>query len=624
MANIKKQRQPLLCGRKMLEQLIYFALISFGLGFAVWRLLGIKEEDPIAAFFMYGAGGLAVFVLLSTVLGFLNLAVWYVYGVLALGAVAAALMKGGIVFNVPKINKAWAIVLLLFAVHLYVYASGALKYPWLEDDDPWDHASAVRYVSVYATYIQPDRDLIHYLAPYPPFFDVLLGTIFQVDSSSLQFTLKFFNALLVSLAIPLFYCWAKGRFDGRTALWATAILTLLPSFMSHFIWSQTLAMMLVFPAFYFLDRYLAGGEGKRALMVMGAVTLGAVFMTQPSVAGIVFVMTILYIGVLKLPAILGDKANAVRLVVDAFAVPTLSVVAALLLFWVPMFALYGVDGVLEQMNLNIGFVTEKAPDTSGGIVYGLNDFLDAPFSSKMDQPTGWGFVVTVLALAGTVLALIKARAGEDRWLHVALLVWFAFCMIGVEGNAMPFKMMPHRFWVFLAMPVSLLGAMGAIWLIDKAGKNWGGVMAGVIVLGLLMTAAAAKYMVETSAWPPGVSWVSQEQLTNYTGLKALPPSTKVFGFCDNENLANGMNLFGYAWVKEVVDYKAQSINDTVQGNYDFLKKYGYEYVIIDQTCLAAGFTPEQVNGKLNMLASDGRFTVDQQLSGNVFVVLKVS
>lgn len=195
----------------MLLQLIYFALISFGLGFAIWRLLGLKEEDGIAAFFLYGASGLAAFVLLSTVLGFVGLAIWPVYGAIALVAIAAALIKGGINLNVPKINLNWVIVLLLFLVHLYVYESGAFSYPWLEDDDPWTHASAVRYVSIFNTYTQPESLPIHYLAPYPPFFDVLLGTIFQVDGTSLQFTLKFFNSLLVSLAIPLFYCWARKR-----------------------------------------------------------------------------------------------------------------------------------------------------------------------------------------------------------------------------------------------------------------------------------------------------------------------------------------------------------------------------------------------------------------------------
>ncbi|MDD5171622.1 MAG: hypothetical protein PHF60_01145 [Candidatus ainarchaeum sp.] len=605
----------------MILQLIYFALISLGLGFALWRLLGIKEEDSIAAFFLYIASGLAAFVLLSTVLGFFNLAIWYVYGVITLVLIGLAVRKEMVSLKMPEVKWDWIIVLLLFLIHLYVYATGAFNYPWLEDDDPWNHATAVRYVSIFGTYIQPDTTLIHYLAPYPPFFDVLLGTIFQVDGSALQFTLKFFNALLVSLVIPLFYCWTKKRFDGRTALWATAILACLPSFMSHFIWAQTLAMLLVFPAFYFLDRYLQGGDGKRALMAMGVVTLGAVFMTQPSVAGIIFVMTLLYVAVLRLPAILGAAGKATALL-DAFMVPLLALLVALLLFWIPMFAMYGAEGVLGQMGLNLGFVTEAAPDTSGGVVYGINDFLDAPFASKMDQPTGWGIVVTILMVLGLAIA-VKGLKGDKRWLCLALIVWFVFCMIGVEGNAMPLKMMPHRFWVFLAIPVAVLAAMGTAWLIDKAGKNWGGVVAGVIVLGLIMTAASAKYVVETSAWPPGTSFVSNEQVAGYAGLKALPANTKVFGFCDNEDLINGMGLFGYGWVTEVRDYKMQSINDSVQGNYDFLKKYGYEYTVIDQTCLLS-FTPDEVNGKLNGLLIDSRFQPQQQLSNNAFIVFKVA
>ncbi len=607
----------------MLEQLIYLAFMSVGLGFAVWRLLGIKEEDDMSALFLWAGTGIAAFVPLAVVFGFLSLSSWYVYGAVALALVVLAARKGDIAPRLPRIDRGWAIVLLLFFIHFYVYVSGALNYPWLEDDDPWSHAAAVRYVSIYSTYILPNPELIHYLAPYPPFFDVLLGLLFQLDTGSLQFTLKFFNALLVSLTIPLFYCWVRTRFEGRVALWATFIIAVLPSLMSHFIWAQTLAMVLVFPAFYFLERVLRGGD--RALTLISALTLGAVLMVQPSVAGIIFIMVVLYVGSVRLPAILasGDKAAALK---DSAAVPLLALALALLLFWGPMLAMYGMGGILNQMGLSLGFVTEKTPDTSGGVIYGPNDFLDAPLASKMDQPTGWGLAVSGLLLLGIVVAVRKARAGEDRWLQVALLLWFVFCMVGVEGNALPFKMMPHRFWVFLAIPVAILAGYGAVKVLEYTDKNRKGMELAakvVLVAALLFTAAYPKGVVETSQWPPGASWASDEQVAGYIKLKGLPANTKVFGFCMNDVFADGVDKAGYAWVKEVNDYKAQSINDSLDGNYAFLKKYGYEYAIIDQSCLKT-FSGDQIQAKLTALGPDSRFTLEQQFSSQSFLAMKVN
>lgn len=610
----------------MILQLAYFLFVTLGMGYAAWKLLGLKEEDGYAALFLYAGTGLALFVQASTVLGFIGFAYWYVYAAIAAIMLAAVLRKGMPRMALPKFEKGWGIVCLLFLIHFYVYFTGSTAYPWLEDDDPWDHASATRYISLYGTYIQPEPRLIHYLAPYPPFFDVLLSTLFGIDGSSLQLTLKFFNALLVSLSVPFFYCWLKRRTDGRAALWATAILAMLPSFMSHFIWAQTLAMILVFPSLYFIDRFFEQKEGqKQAYGAMAVLSLGALLVTQPSVAGIIFLMVLFYVGVTALIAAIKKELGPAAAIKEAAAIPTMALLMALLLFWGPMFILFGVEGVLSQLGLGLGFITGgTTDDTSGGVVYGVSDFLVAPSASKMDQPVGWGLFVTILAAAGLVLAAYRIRKGEERAFNIVLLLWLVFCFIGVEGNAMPFKMMPHRFWVFLALPVSILagsGAAGVLGYAEEKRKGIAGVLTAVLLFGLLITSAAPKYEVETSMWPPGVGWVSNEQIAGYVKLKELPANTKVFSFCGEEEHANGMDLFGYAWSGDVKGYKARSISDNVDGNYAFLKNYSYEYAVIDQSCLVYN-QPETIQAKLNALASDQRFAA--HLSGNAFIVFKVN
>ena len=140
------------------------------------------------------------------------------------------------------------------------------------------------------------------------------------------------------------------------------------------------------------------------------------------------------------------------------------------------------------------------------------------------------------------------------------------------------------------------------------------------------SSAYPKLVVQTAQWPPGVSWLSSEQLSGYMGLKNLPPNTKMFSFCNNEIFTDGVDKFGYTWVKEVWDYKKLSIKDSNDGNYAFLKKYGYEYATIDQSCLppSGSFSNEQILAKINSIVSDKRFSVVSELSNQGFVTVKVN
>jgi len=606
----------------VITQLAYLLFIGLGSGYAAWKLLKLEEEDGYARLFLYMATGLVIFVQASTVLGFLNLSNWYAYAALTVALLALSFKEGIPKIEMPKISKNWIIVTLLFLIHLYVYATGALSYPWLEDDDPWVHASAARYVSIYGTYIQPEHLPIHYLAPYPPFFDALLGVLFQVDGNSLQFTLKFFNALLISLTIPLFYCWAKRIMKEREALWATAILTALPSFMSHFIWSQTLAMVVAVLAFYFIEKIAKRENANWELWVAATLVIATVLITQASTAVMFMGLLVIYVigssahSFVKTHRIDTSEIKKITIII------ILGAVAALIEFWLPMFIIYGIDQTLEHNLIYLGHFTDKATDTSGGVVYGLMDYVNAPPISKMDQPTGWGLIITILLLGGIIVVALKIK--ENPFMLV-LLLWLLYGLLGTEGNLFPIKLFPHRFWVILAIPVAILGGLGAANLLEylESKKRFATVAMVFLSVGLVITSAAPKYEVESSAWPPGGSWIAEEHIAGYVKLKELPANTKVFSFCGNEDQANGMDMFGYSWVKEIAEYKNNSINESADKNYAFLKKYEYEYAVIDQSCLLSN-PPEAIQSKLNALVSDGHFSLQEQLSGNAFIVFKIN
>ena len=101
-------------------------------------------------------------------------------------------------FKITKTDISILLMLIIFFVNIYVYVSGAFAHPYLEDDDSWSHALGVKYVSIEKTVNTKSR-IFHYLKPYPPTYDLLLGLLHQTNNS-IYFTLKFFNALIISLS----------------------------------------------------------------------------------------------------------------------------------------------------------------------------------------------------------------------------------------------------------------------------------------------------------------------------------------------------------------------------------------------------------------------------------------
>ncbi|MEW6748372.1 MAG: hypothetical protein AB1295_01550 [Candidatus Micrarchaeota archaeon] len=616
----------------MIAQLIFFITVCAGSGYAMWRLLGMEEEDKAAKFFMAMGLGIVFFVQASVVLGALGLAWWPIYLALTGGLLLLAYKDAeDFKLSLPDISDGWKIVILLFVIHLAVYYIGSSNYPWLEDDDPWEHAEGVRFVSLHGTYIQPDSQLIKYLAPYPPFYDVLLGVAFQIGGAPLQASMKFLNSLLISLAIPFFFAWAKERFGGKRALWAAFVLAVLPSFMSHFIWAQTLSVMLVFPALYFVERHLkAEGAQRNGFAIAAVLSMAAAMITAPSPAATFFGLMAGFVAALFIVKAWENRKLDKKALSAAIPTATIFIAAfalALAEFWIPMFVMFPTDVVFSHLSLSGSIFTEKTADTSGGIVYGFQDFWEAPFASKMDQPVGWGAFAMILALGGLWVAVKSFRERKESLSMAILIIWFIFCMVGTEGNLLPVKLVPHRFWVFLAIPVAMLAGVGAARFhehVERGSKGFALALLVLLVGGLLATSAAPKYVVETSMWPPGAGFISQEQFSGYVNLGgALPAETRVAAMCGGPfSPLNGFSMMDYSWEREVIDYRTRSITDSVEGNYGFLKKYGYEYAIFDHGCIA-GFQPEQVNQKLSMLEADPRFMVDQRLSGNAFIVFRV-
>lgn len=572
----------------ILETLIFFILM-LGVGFFVTSYLKLEEDN----LFVHLAVGLVTTCFVILELGYFG---WLsAYGLLPLGVVGIY----GIIFRRPKIafDRNFWLVTIMAGMLVVFFALGS-DMRWLEDNDPVEHSSGLVYIGEFHSILQPVPTHVRYLAPYPALYDALLSIPYQLTWEAPE-TLKLNNAILCGLAIAFAYPWLKQKYCERIAIWATFILFSIPCFMSHFIWSQTLAIMLMFPALYFYERQKTDESYVPGFLFVLAAAL--VFVAQPSVAfifGLIMLINIWF----------GDnRLNELKLLAAAGMV-------SVMLFWLPVFAIYGIDNTLNLIHVSV----VAGDDSSGGVIYSVFDLIDAPTSTKIDQATGFGWVIFLLALAGFLYA-----ANEGMMLELALL---AFCVIGIEGNALPVKLFPHRFWVFLAVPVSILAGRAAVRVLDAVGASMNCTMpplrlpvaAGLILL-VAFTSLSPKLEVQMMDWPPGM-FVTQSQFAGYMLLQErLPANAMVYDFCSKETMMDGAGLRGKVWDDEVWNWKG--INHSIQDDVAFLKRHGYQYAVIDESCLQyAG--ADAVVAKAGALAD--ALPVRKDLSGGSFVVYEVA
>ncbi len=128
----------------------------------------------------------------------------------------------------------------------------------------------------------------------------------------------------------------------------------------------------------------------------------------------------------------------------------------------------------------------------------------------------------------------------------------------------------------------------------------------IIILGILSTSAYQKYTVNTAIWPPGAFWASNEELQGYMWFKDnIPAGTKAFTF-SNDALIIGLDKFTCNWCDDIKEYKRNGFNQTIEQNYNWLKKEEYKFIIIDgQT--ARKFGTNETNNKIRGFIESNNF-----------------
>jgi len=600
--------------------ILLFFIYTWGLGFAITSFVK-NSEDFFERNLMRIGIGLGVIPILGVFLNLVHIPLhWIVFLLLSIAVPVYFLIRkkgnlNSISFSKPnllKIKKSNLYVLavfLLFFILLYVMVKGAFVYPWLEDGDSWHHAVAAKYIAIkHTAYGQtPDFKISSYMAPYPPGYSILMAILHQT-SPSILWTLKFFNALIVSLTVIFFYFFVK-EFTGSKskALFSTFVFTCIPCFLSHFIWSHSLIMVLFLLAFYCLEMI----KHDKRWAYAAAVVMAGIFVTQPS-QSIKFVILLGFYFIIK--SVLEKRFQK-----HVFFAGLGGLVLSFMWWYNNLYLLrrgaikaaatgevFNGTGLFEKIVWNL---QKNFPNYSGSAtrVYTFNDFFVAKSQNMINNPIGVGIIISLLLFIALVYVVIRYKSlikKENHWVIITL-AWLLFTFLGINSMTfnLPVGLFGFRFWMLFAIPVAILASEGLEFLIKiaKKIKISSSIVVIIIIIGILLTSGYQKYTVNTAIWP-FQDFTSMEEMQSYLWLKNLPIDIKVLPLCFNDFSVIGLDKMSYAWETSVIKFKDESINKTPADINSFLKRWGYEYIIIDAHCIEK-FGQNETNAKLQEIAT---------------------
>ena len=602
--------------------IVLFFVYTFCLGFAITSFTK-NSGNFLERNLMRIGFGLGFLPFLGIVLALLKIPIdWKIILALSLIYPAYYLIKNKpkpkLTFRITKADLSILAMLVLFFINLYIYASGAFAYSYLENDDSWSHAIGVKFVSIEKTVFAGVGNNLHYLDPYPPTYDLLMGLLHQTNDS-VYWTLKFFNALIISLSTIFFYFFVKEFTGNRNkALFGSFALLSIPSFMSHFIWALSLTVPLYFVVFYALERIKHDAKWW-IVVALSMVTLLTSSPTHSAYFGLFLVLYTAAKTILERKLLLWHITSGV-----------LGLTLSFLFWWLPMILRYGFSGTLQGLGFSIGDAKKAGLGAAlmgtGDRVYSLSDFFIAQKQNMINNPIGIGIFLSVLVIIAIIFSFLKFKnliKRENHWL-VITLVWFIFAFYAVNAARFPVKLSPFRAWMLLAIPVCILSAEGAFNLMSISKKSFGNtgkyIVLIVLLIGIYFTSTQQKIAVNTAIWPAGAFWtyvqdesgrVYSPELEGYIWMRAnLPRNSHVFTFANNGPII-GMDMFTCHWCDDVKNYMRDGFEESIQENYNWLKNNGYEYLIIDgQTVKKFGINDS--NTKIQEFASTGLFTDKMQ------------
>ncbi len=645
--------------------IILFFVYFLGLGFTALYFLP-KPDSRAERFCVYIMMGLGVFPILAVLLNFLHITLdWKIFLGLSLIFPTYVLFRKiqkkelkvpPIKLKLTKSSLFLLAVLLIFAVTLFMYTKGALSYPYLEDEDPWGHAVGIKYVALEKTAYDPPTSIVDgeidqqlsYIDPYPPAYDILLGVLHQT-SADVQWTMKFFNALIISLGILFFYLFAKDFFVSKgRALLATFFLAAVPSYLSHFIWAHSLVITLLFPALYAFMKIRVDTRW----WYVAAIIVASIWVTQNIEQPIKLTMMLLiFVVVLSI--------TKRKWVWQEWAAIGGGMLMSLL-WWGVMIQKYTFSGFLRYFAGDIageadiaitssisqtGLLTKlfgfwqklTSPGGSGSRAYTAGDFFHATSENAINGPIGLGVVITLLTLCALAYVLWKYKSSiihEKNAYKAVIIFWLIYAFWAVNGRTFLVSIArgPFRAWMLLAIPVALISADFLFEVKDKIrNRVISFAVIAVVVIAVFFTSFVPKYEFNTMPWPTSGSFINQQEPWEYGAwFETLPLGTKVFLYSPRDKLTIGYNAFSCAWCAEVVNFRKDILHQDGRELHSFLKLNGYEYLLINGNMDSKYFrgqfgeneTASLLPRRYEEIQTSGLFTPEYYKEG-MFLVMKV-
>lgn len=569
---------------------IVFFIYLYGLGYSLTRFI---DDNSFAAHVIRLGTGLAALPVVGIILGRLHLVLdWRIFLLVSLVLPIFDLVTGRFRnSSVPLFRRPSActlIVLLIFAVNAAIYCGGPFAYPWLENDDSWNHAAGIRFLAVEQTLDVPSG-VFQYINPYPPGYDLIFSVLHQVHPS-IYWVLKFFNGLIIALSFLFFYVFAKEwTSDDKKALLATCFLACTPCYLSHFIWAHAVVVPLFFVVFALMQK----SQKDSRYWIPAAIVVAGMFMTQHTQSIKFIILLMLW-------------WSAVVIVrKKMWSGPVIVLVVAGLLslaWWGPVIYDLKTKGIKYRMRSNVreldagqktSFLLSQIFDPKGGTAtraYRWEDYVFAPEHNMINNPLGVGPTLCFLGLIGMLMYLAELfRKREDdgrrRIEHLTILFWLAFTFVGMNTATfdLPIGLFAFRFWMLFAVPVAFLAAEAFLQILAFITRPLIRYAAGTLFLvSIAITSGYPKFDINTGIWPWGVGWTSKEELKGYLWLKDhLPAQTKVFSFTRSEFLP-GFDMHSDYWRTAHQEAFDGARDMPVDELHSRLKDAGFEYVIVGE------------------------------------------
>lgn len=447
--------------------------------------------------------------------------------------------------------------LLVFVIFSSIMFYGTFKYGWLEDDDPYGYAVVTQYISEKGTFMKPaDLYLENYAEPDSVGYSVFMAAWYDLFGN-MNFVLKFFNTLIVCLALLWFFVFSKKLFnDERTAFYITLVLACLPSFLTHFIFATPLALALFFPAFALLS------DLKPENYSFCVFIIASILVTH-HLTGLVFGLFFMVFWFFEKRTVPVFFAGLVGFILS-------------LAYWIPELVKYGFDGMMRQLGItsvsNIVGTADK--------LYGIKDLLVVSTNNLINTSIGWGCAIILLL----ILSWLSFKTYKEQKF---LLVWFVMGIVGILSVYLPWKLMPFRWWSFVAIPVALIAGYELnIWSLKT--KLYQQVIFLFLFALLICFSAYPKTVINTSTWGPSGSLQQPGVLDAHLWMKDnLPVNTPVFSFHTASKL-QGFNMWSCDWCRDEIVFK-QGFPVRVDELHDFLVTKHYEYFIVPTSWYVAKY-----------------------------------